>query len=135
MYTKELKSRLKRYRLRGVYPIDRLPHRKMCGGYIINTDEHDEPGEHWVAVFVNTRGTDYFDSYGRPPIDKRILKFLGSNVSYNSRMLQGPTSRVCGHYCVYFIKHRSKGWSAERIINSFPRQSDLFVKRHVVNMK
>ena len=134
MYTSQIKALLKRYKLRGVYPVDQLPKRKLCGGYVINTDNHDEPGEHWVAVFVTKRRTDYFDSYGFPPTDERILKFIGSRAYYNRKTLQSPITRVCGHYCVYFIKHRAKGWSAEKIIESFPSNSDAFVKRHVVNM-
>ena len=38
---------------RGVYAIDRLPIRaQTSAAYVINMDNHDEPGSHWIAVFV-----------------------------------------------------------------------------------
>ena len=41
---------------RGVFPADRFRDQtvaKLPNGYIINTDPSDEPGSHWVAVYVN----------------------------------------------------------------------------------
>ena len=41
-----------------VFAIDQLP--ATCHGmYVVNTDEQDKPGEHWLTVYDN----EYFDSY------------------------------------------------------------------------
>ena len=34
---------------------------------IINLDNSDGPGTHWVAYVIDPRGIVYFDSYGLPP--------------------------------------------------------------------
>lgn len=54
-------------------------------GFVFNLDEHDEPGSHWVALYINTDanskkfGVTYYDSMGnnkksKPP--RKILKFI-----------------------------------------------------------
>ena len=54
----------------GVFPVDQLP--SVCNGmYVINTDEQDKPGDHWLAVY----NKEYFDSYGYPPQNRRIIDF------------------------------------------------------------
>jgi Ulp1 family protease len=46
-------------------------------GVIFNTDPHNKPGVHWVAVFIDNRNkiVDYFDSLGNTP-NKNICSFL-----------------------------------------------------------
>ncbi|XP_011858853.1 PREDICTED: uncharacterized protein LOC105556375 [Vollenhovia emeryi] len=58
-----------RVRYAGVYPADRLPRVWTRSTAIVaNTDNHDQPGRHWVAFYVDEHGTGtYFDSYGLPP--------------------------------------------------------------------
>ena len=34
--------------------------------FVCNTHESDQPGEHWVAMYVDEIG-DYFDPYGQKP--------------------------------------------------------------------
>ncbi len=46
----------------GVVPKDELPGRRLTAyptAFVCNTDDGDEPGEHWVAVYVDAgpRGT------------------------------------------------------------------------------
>ena len=108
----------------GVFPIDQLP--LACEGmYVINTDEHDEPGELWVAVY----NKEYFDSYGLPPTDKRLLKFLGSDFVYNNVPLQQAWSNACGFYCVYYLLERARGKSFDDIVYILRHSdSDFIVK-------
>ena len=115
----------------GVYAMDRLPQRKP-GAYVINADNHDEPGSHWMAVFCTRDRIEFMDSYGRPPPDARLLQFLGSNYSYNTVPLQKPLSNACGFYCLYFLLHRARGHSATSIIELLRRSdSDYVVKEYV----
>lgn len=111
----------------GVYPIDQLP--SSCNGmYVINTDEHDEPGEHWLAVY----NKEYFDSYGLPPLDRRIIQFLGSDVMYNTVHLQQLMSNACGFYCVYYLLERARGNSAENIIHILKNSDSDFIVKEMV---
>ena len=106
-----------------VCSIDKLP--QSITDYplslIINTDESDQPGEHWIAVYiVSPKEAEFFDSYGHEPcyMDDRLCHFLSNyNVLYNSQPFQGPLSVVCGHYCVLFILHRSRGVSFYDILH------------------
>lgn len=153
----------------GVYAMDRLPLQPpvdtattTAGAYVINTDDHDMPGSHWVAVYTEQQqrsarqqyhynamdddddddyvlqhqpesiAIDYMDSYGRPPMDKRLLKFLGSNYDYNSVALQLPLSNACGFYCLYFLLHRARGHCATSIIETLAGvDSDFVVKEYL----
>jgi len=51
----------------GVFSVDNLPedpHLLVC-----NTDHSDEPGRHWIAIYVDNDGHgEYFDSFGRRPV-------------------------------------------------------------------
>ena len=109
----------------GVYPRDRLPLSitKYPSAYVCNTDPHTEDGEHWLVIYVDDCGRgEFFDSYGLPPLHKRFLKFLNVNCSswtFNDKQLQGLNSRVCGHYCVFYLLHRCRGVSMNTIVKMF----------------
>lgn len=52
----------------GVYPYDLIPryiNKGMPQGIIANTDLHDGPGDHWVALYIDhaNRG-EFFCSFG-----------------------------------------------------------------------
>src|SRR5882757_7533519 len=96
---------------RGVFPCDLLPTKiSYPSAYGINTDSSNKPGEHWVAVFFTPmRKAEYFDSFGLPPLNSHILKFIQNNslsFSYNNIMIQTPhpLSAVCGFYAILFIR-------------------------------
>ena len=112
---------------KGVYPIDMLP--QSCEGmYVINTDEHYRPGEHWIAVYNN----EYFDSFGFPPLDVRIRHFMGSTIIHNNIPLQQMLSNACGFYCVYYLLERARGRSMEDIIHVLKHSdSDYIVKNRI----
>ena len=59
---------------RGVFAMNTLPNMEP-GCYIINTHDDDQPGEHWLAVYNDHGHIEYFDSFGRPPLDKRLNSF------------------------------------------------------------
>lgn len=90
-------------------------------GIIFNTDPHDGPGEHWVALFCDVRPelefprVTYFDSYAHTP-EKEIQTLMKRwkeqwdaskihskpmKMSYNSTRHQFKDSE-CGMYCLYF---------------------------------
>ena len=50
----------------GVFPRDILP-QPIDGAYVINTDPHYKPGQHWVAMYLNGGRGEYYDSLGLPP--------------------------------------------------------------------
>ena len=44
------------------------------GAYIINFDEYESIGTHWITLYVNAENATHFDSFGVEHIPKEILK-------------------------------------------------------------
>ena len=123
----------------GVFPVDALPldppllHTPAC--FVINTDKASGPGEHWQAVYIGADHTgQFFDSYGLPPMDPLLLRFLKRHCMYyvyNERMLQSLTSPYCGYYCVYFVMMKARGQSLSQMLRPFdavqPWYNDRFI--------
>lgn len=71
---------------------------------IINLDDKNGPGTHWVAYKKNGDQVMYFDSFGdlQPPGD--LMKYLGvGSVKYNHRRYQEYDTVICGHLCLKFL--------------------------------
>ena len=66
-------------RFNGVYSRDNLPKITKKGAHVINLDEYENAGTHWIALFIKTNEFIYFDSFGIEHIPKEINKFIGSN--------------------------------------------------------
>lgn len=111
---------------RGIFPIDKLPAMEP-GFYIINTDNHDDPGEHWLAVFNDNNHVEYFDSYGQEPLDYRLKAFLGNDYKFNPTKLQQLFNNSCGFYCTYYILHRVRGYSMSEIVTILKRSDGDFI--------
>ena len=101
----------------GVYPRDLLPeilpHEKAI---VVNTDPHDQPGAHWVCLYVTSPVVEYFDSYGLPPLHRDIQDFIrrhGEGI-HNPHVYQDLNTDVCGQYCVYYLHQRHKGGKTVR---------------------
>ena len=72
------------------------------GAYIINLDEYESIGTHWVALYVNAENVTYFDSFGVEHIPKEIRKFIGNkNIITNIYRIQAYNS--FGYFCIEFI--------------------------------
>lgn len=90
---------------------------------VINLDDSTGPGTHFACYFNSpgSRFVDYFDSYGAVP-PKNIEKYLkgsGKPIGWNTSQYQPIVSVLCGYYCIYFIKERSKGTPMFDIMNRF----------------
>ena len=116
-------------RFGGVKAADRLPllHSNSTKFYIVNTQNSNLPGEHWVVIGLGMV-TEFFDSLGQAPetYQKRFQYFLviyGPNYRYNQRRLQNWGSDVCGKYCLFYIYHKSRNVSMKGILKLF--SSDL----------
>lgn len=85
---------------------DKLPTDKnKIGDFgIINLDDSDGPGTHWVGYYIHIDNPLYFDSFGLSP-DDRTIKFLrGSNpILYNDSQLQDFDSDRCGWFVAKWL--------------------------------
>lgn len=75
---------------------------------IINLDDKDGPGTHWVAYKKHINTITYFDSFGdlRPPVD--LLEYFGGvgSVEYNHERYQDYDTFECGHLCLKFLTNQ-----------------------------
>ena len=51
-------------RFNGVYSRDNLPANIKKGAYVINLDEYQYAGTHWIVLYVKNKKVVYFDSFG-----------------------------------------------------------------------
>ena len=68
-------------RFNGVYSRNNLPNKIKKGAYIINLDEYENTGMHWVSLFVKPKYTVYFDSFSIEHIPKEINKFINNDTT------------------------------------------------------
>ena len=106
-------------RFNGAYSRNNLPKTIKKGAYVINLDEYENTGTHWVSLFVKPKYTTessslectiYFDSFGIEHIPKEINTFIGnSDVKSNIFRIQACDSIMCGYFCIEFINYMLKG--------------------------
>lgn len=108
----------------GVFPFYVIPaiHR-FPASLVINTHPKRYPGEHWLAVFFDSKDScDFFDSFGFPPkyydLEKYINRF-SKNYMFNRIQLQSNDSDLCGYYCIQFILLKARCFSLDDIISLF----------------
>ena len=61
----------------GVYSRYNLPKIKD-GAYVINLDEYEPIGTHWIALYVKNNDVTCSDSFGVKHIPKEFKKFIGN---------------------------------------------------------
>jgi hypothetical protein len=105
-------------------------------GVIFNLDDHDEPGSHWVSLFINIKQAQivFYDSAGEK-IPAKIKHFVDTVVKQGAKL---PTpikfkfdqnhpvehqygNTECGVYSIYFIVHMLKD-----------RTSAQYLKTHIL---
>ena len=130
-------------RFNGLYSRNNLPNKIKKGAYVINLDEYENTGAHWVSLFVKTNEAIYFDSFGIENIPKEIIKFirskeLGSAVGNNKIKsnifrIQAYDSIMCGYFCIEFINYMLKGKTLLDYANLFSpndfKKNDRVIKR------
>jgi hypothetical protein len=101
----------------GVFPRNRLPAPLLPGGYVVNTDNIDGPGIHWIALWVKEESIEFMDSFGHKP------SHYGWSFSlptlYNIKPLQSRNSAACGAYCLYYLYYRCRGIAMDDILLRF----------------
>lgn len=94
---------------RGVFMRNDLPKSgpRKNESAIINLDDKDGPGTHWVAYKKRTDDVTYFDSFGdlQPPQD--LIKYLNvGSIKYNYVKYQDYNTIICGHLCLKFLRNK-----------------------------
>ena len=121
-------------RFNGVYSRNNLPNKIKKGAYVINLDEYENTGTHWVSLFVKPKYTVYFDSFVVEHIPKEINKFIRSKeIKSNIFRIQGYDSIMCGYFCIEFIYYMLKDKKLLDYTNLFSpndfKKNDQIIKR------
>ena len=114
--------------LKGVVPIDRIPIiSKFPAALVINTDPHGQKGEHWLAIYFNSRrSARFFDSYGQSP-EHYGLEI--PNLKWSNQRLQSDYSKLCGLYCCLFIQYMTKNRDFSSFLEKF---TDNFLENDLI---
>ena len=95
----------------GIHPVDKLPpavHHYPCL-IIVNTQAHNTPGEHWIAVFIGeNRQGEIFDSLALVPATSlnRWLNNFACSHRRNVLQYQHPLSSRCGAFVLFYVLNR-----------------------------
>jgi len=92
---------------RGVFMRNNLPingvRRNESG--IINLDDVDGPGTHWVAYAERGDRVVYFDSFGNLRPSKELVRYFGRvKIEYNYTSYQSYNQSICGLLCLKFLQ-------------------------------
>lgn len=119
----------------GVFPKDKLEYTTPTkGAYIINLDDSDGGGTHWVGLILD-KYISYFDSFGiKKPQDIRdfIWRYIDENdmsdaCIYSTKQIQHLKSDYCGYFVFFFLYHHlviNKGRSDN--ISLITEHNDLY---------
>ena len=128
----------------GTVPCDRLPRTLPQEGptaYIVNTDPHDEPGRHWIAIWTEGNVSEIMDSYGLSlevyGTTDPIVEWLNRHSKYqlhNRQSLQSLFSQSCGDYALMYLIDRAEGRSMQQFLNRFKKKDYVNNDRKVGQM-
>ena len=91
-------------RFNGVFSRDNLHEKIKDGAYIINLDEYEDIGTHWIALFCKKNEIVYFDSFGVEHILEEIKGFIcNRKIKAKIFRVQANNSIMCGYFCIGFI--------------------------------
>ena len=114
----------------GVFPSDILPQiEKYPAAFIFNNEPSTEAGMHWLAFYFPEKGqSEFFDSYGFPPefYTPNFTKFIKNTKRHiNTKILQSMDTAVCGDYSLFYLWHRVRGKSIEKIDSIFTENTRM----------
>lgn len=94
---------------RGVFMRNNLPQQiRFNESGIVNLDNINGSGTHWVAYVKRGNHIMYFDSFGnlRPP--QEIINYFKNtinNIQYNHKTYQTYNQSNCGQLCLQFLSN------------------------------
>lgn len=78
-------------------------HKYECG--VINLDDSEGSGTHWVSYYKRGETCYYFDSFGDLQPFKEFIEYVGDRciIHFNYKQFQKYDTVVCGHLCLKFL--------------------------------
>jgi hypothetical protein len=100
--------------------------------YILNLQNSNENGSHWVLISCMKKEIVYFDPYGFPAtkdVTNWILKSKRPN-RYSQIDIQDLYSHACGWYCIYFSKRLLDGWTPNEIVAELSKGGEIVLQNY-----
>ena len=92
-------------RFNGFFSRDNLSKTKD-GAYVINLDDTQSKGTHWILLFLKKNVAVYIDSFGIEYIPQELLiKLKDKSVTHYIFRIQDNDSVMCGFHCIAFIEY------------------------------
>lgn len=91
---------------RGVFMKDNLPPNiRLNETGVVNLDNTEGPGTHWVCYKKIGETIYYYDSFGDLPPPKELLHYFRQtpHLFYNYERQQASDTLICGHLCLEFL--------------------------------
>lgn len=116
---------------------DMLKKSKKKIGMIFNTDPHNKPGEHWVALFLDLERNFlfYFDSVASrtPSPIMELIRRISSQLNHLNKQTNIIKNNVphqkknseCGIYCLYFITELLNGKEPEFFLSDRIKDDEI----------
>lgn len=105
------------------------------GYYIINLDDSDKSGSHWVCLIIEENKCLYWDSFGcLPSLDViQFMKKSRTKYMYSNRIVQHLESTNCGLFALGVIIYvlKTKG----DLYDAVDQYTDLFSMEPIKNDK
>ena len=113
-------------------------------GIIFNTDDHDEPGEHWVSMYIDCKGKNlnepciyYFDSTGdeAPEEIKHLIQKIKDQGLHNgitftdlyNDLEHQKGNSECGMYCLHFMIYMLEDGNFMKYVKN--KKSDEYIEK------
>ena len=117
-----------------MYSRDGLPRkiRKECG--IINLDDIQGTGTHWVCYRNLTGVVEYFDPFGllMPNEAREYFNTSGKQIAYSIDEIQNRSTVLFGYWCLYYLLERQLGTSILDVMHNphFDNDNSDFIKAY-----
>ena len=93
----------------GTFSKDNVPLLKNNQSVIINLQDSDKNGSHWVSYKKIGNKIFYFDSYAIPFVNNIIKnQYPKHKFICNIYRIQSMNSNQCGRFCILFVKSNIK---------------------------
>lgn len=112
--------------LNGIYMKDEITLKNLKNGnYIMNLQNHNQNGSHWVSFLKINKTIFYFDSFGMPAPQNEYDLFFKQHdkILYNKHQIQDINSHCCGYFAIAFLYMMNKNnLNLTEFINMFAKQ-------------
>ena len=117
-----------------------MPDKIKDGAYVTNLDDYSDIGNHWIALYVNSKAATYFDSFGIEHIPQAIRVFIADkSIIASIYRIQAYDSVMCGYFCIGFIDFMLKSNNVKDFTNlfspnNFKKNDDIILNYFLTNL-